>query len=128
MELIALKPAHSDARGSITDLISDDEINAVTLITFTRGAVRANHYHERTIQWNYVISGEILLVTQMPGGEKMERTLRAGEFAVTRENERHALKGLTEAQVLILTKGPRAGTQYENDTFRLVDPLIATGA
>jgi len=128
MELIALKPAHVDTRGTITDLISDDEINAVTLITFAKGAVRANHYHERTIQWNYVISGEILLATQMPGGARMERTLKAGEFAVTRENERHALKGLTEAQVLILTKGPRAGSQYENDTFRLSDPLITPSA
>lgn len=128
MELIPLKPAHVDARGSITDLIADDEINAVTLITFTKGAVRANHYHERTVQWNYVISGEILLATQMPGGAKVERTLKAGEFAVTRENERHALKGVTDAQVLILTKGPRAGSQYENDTFRLTDPLIAPGS
>ncbi len=127
MELIALTPAHTDARGSITDLISDDEINAVTLITFTKGAVRANHYHERTIQWNYVISGEILLATQMPGQEKVERKLTVGEFAVTRENERHALKGLSDAQVLVLTKGPRAGSQYESDTFRLEEPLIAPG-
>jgi quercetin dioxygenase-like cupin family protein len=72
-----------------------------------------------------VIKGEILLATQFPGGEKLERVLKAGEFAVTRENERHALKGLTEAEVLILTKGPRAGSQYENDTFRLTEPLIA---
>jgi len=128
MELISLKPAHIDARGSITDLIADDEINAVTLITFAKGAVRANHYHERTVQWNYVVSGEILLATQIPGGQKLERVLRAGEFAVTRENERHALKGVTEAVVLILTKGPRAGSQYENDTFRLTDPLIAPGS
>lgn len=125
MELIDLKPAFTDARGAITDLISDDEINAVTLITFAKGAVRANHYHERTIQWNYVIRGEILLATQFPGGERQERVLKAGEFAVTRENERHALKGITESEVLILTKGPRAGTQYENDTFRLTEPLIA---
>lgn len=124
MELISLVPAHTDARGTITDLISDDEINAVTLITFAKGAVRANHYHERTVQWNYIISGEILLVTQLPGEERVDRTLRSGDFAVTRENERHALKGLTDAKVLILTKGPRAGTQYENDTFRLAEPLI----
>lgn len=124
MEIIELKPAFTDARGAITDLISDDEINAVTLITFAKGAVRANHYHERTIQWNYVIKGEILLATQCPGGEKQERILMAGEFAVTRENERHAIKGITEAEVLILTKGPRAGTKYENDTFRLTEPLI----
>lgn len=127
MEIIPLKPAHTDARGTITDLISDDEINAVTLITFAPGAVRANHYHERTIQWNYVISGEILLATQFPGEAAKERVLKAGEFAVTRENERHALKGLTASEVLILTKGPRAGTQYENDTFRLEQPLIPSG-
>ena len=128
MELIKLIAAHTDARGTITDLISDDEVNAVTLITFTKGAVRANHYHERTIQWNYVLSGEILLVTQMPGAERIEKVLKKGDFAVTRENERHALQGVTEAEVLILTKGPRAGTQYENDTFRLAEPLISSNS
>jgi quercetin dioxygenase-like cupin family protein len=127
MEIIDLKAAHTDDRGAITDLISDDTINAVTLITFTKDAVRANHYHERTVQWNYVISGEVLLATQMPGGERLERVLRKGEFAVTREGERHALRGVTDAEVLILTKGPRAGSQYEEDTFRLSEPLIAPG-
>jgi quercetin dioxygenase-like cupin family protein len=128
MELIKLIAAHTDARGSITDLISDDEVNAVTLITFTKGAIRANHYHERTIQWNYVLSGEILLVTQMPGAERIEKVLKKGDFAVTRENERHALQGITESEVLILTKGPRAGSQYENDTFRLAEPLISSNS
>lgn len=126
MEIIKLIAAHTDARGAITDLISDDEINAVTLITFANGAIRANHYHERTIQWNYVLSGEILLVTQIPGAERIEKVLKKGDFAVTRENERHALQGLTHAEVLILTKGPRAGTQYEDDTFRLAEPLISS--
>lgn len=125
MEIIALRPAHSDDRGSITDLIADDTINAVTMITFTPGAVRANHYHEHTIQWNYVVSGSVQLVTQMPGEPKVERVLSKGDFAVTRENERHALKGLTNSEVLILTKGPRAGSEYENDTFRLTDLLIS---
>ena len=124
MQIIDLVPAHVDSRGAITDLIGDDEINAVTMITFTPGAVRANHYHERTVQWNYIVSGEVLLVTQVPGAERMERVLHKGEFAMSREHERHALKALTAAEVLILTKGPRAGSDYENDTFRLTDPLI----
>lgn len=124
MELIKLIPAFTDDRGSITDLISDDTVNAVTLITFAKGAVRANHYHEHTIQWNYVISGEVLIATQIPGQEKLERILKPGDFVITREHERHALKGITASEVLILTKGPRAGTQYENDTFRLTEPLI----
>ena len=128
MEIIDLKPAFVDDRGAITDLIDNDEINAVTLISFSKGAVRANHYHKRTIQWNYVMSGEVLLVTQMPDGERQERVLRKGDFAVTREHERHALQGLTEAEVLILTKGPRAGSEYESDTFSLEEPLIARQA
>ncbi len=125
MEIIKLFAAHSDSRGEIIDIISNDEINAVTLITFRKGAVRANHYHEKTIQWNYVMSGEILFATQVPGGVLVEKVLRKGDFAVTREHERHALKGLTDAEVLILTKGPRAGEQYEADTFRLDTPLIS---
>lgn len=125
MHIIDLVPAHTDDRGSITDLIGDDDINAVTMITFTPGAVRANHYHEHTIQWNYIISGEVLFATQSPGGERQERVLRKGDFAMSVAQERHALKALTDAEVLILTKGPRAGSEYENDTFRLTDPLIS---
>jgi len=124
MELINLKADFTDKRGSITDLISNDEINAVTIITFSKGAIRANHFHKRTIQWNYVLSGTVKLVTQFPGEELVEKILTKGDFALTRENERHALQGLTDAEILILTKGPRAGSQYENDTFRLEIPLI----
>lgn len=126
MQVIDLKPAHEDERGAITDLIGDDTINAVTVITFAEGAVRANHYHEHTIQWNYVMSGEILFVTRSPDGERQERILRKGDFAFSPPLEAHALKALTAAEVLILTKGPRAGFDYEKDTFRLTDdPLIA---
>jgi quercetin dioxygenase-like cupin family protein len=124
MELINLNAAYIDSRGSITDLISNEDINAVTIITFSIGAIRANHYHKKTIQWNYVLSGSVKLVTQIPGEEMVEKVLTKGDFAVTRENESHALQGVTDAEVLILTKGPRAGSQYENDTFRLDKPLI----
>ena len=128
MDIIDLKPAFSDDRGHIIDLIDNEEINAVTIVTFTKGAVRANHYHKHTIQWNYVMRGEILLATQYPGQDKVERVLKAGDFVITPANERHALKGLSDAEVLILTKGPRAGLQYESDTFRLDVLLIDPNA
>jgi len=124
MEKIKIKPSFVDARGGITDLISDSEINSVTIITFSQDAVRGNHYHERTIQWNYIISGEILLVTQFPGGSRHETILKKGDMVVTQVRESHALKAITESEVLIITKGPRAGTKYEQDTFRLEVPLI----
>jgi quercetin dioxygenase-like cupin family protein len=125
MEKIALVVAASDRRGEITDLIQNEAISAITLITFTPGAVRANHYHKETVQWNYVLSGRIKLVTQFPGKPVEETVLGPGELAVTREHERHALMALEASRLLVFTRGPRGGTDYELDTFRLDEPLIA---
>ena len=55
-----LAPQFSDDRGEILDILTGENIDAVTLITFTKGATRANHYHKETIQWNYVIHHLIL--------------------------------------------------------------------
>lgn len=124
MERVALKVAARDDRGEITDLVVNEAITAITMITFTTGAVRANHYHEHTVQWNYVISGRIKIVTQMPGSAAREEVLGPGELAVTREHERHALEALEPSQLLVFTRGPRSGGDYELDTFRLSEPLI----
>jgi quercetin dioxygenase-like cupin family protein len=124
MQKIELNPAHSDARGVITDLLQDETINAVTVISFADGAVRANHYHKETYQWNYVLSGSIKLVTQLPGQDVVETLMTKGDFTVTVPNESHALMALEPSELLVLTKGPRGGKEYESDTFRLPDPLI----
>ncbi len=124
MNVIHAKPAHSDARGEITDLLENESINAITVITFKKGAVRANHFHKHTIQWNYVISGRIRLVTQMPGGPVEEAVMGPGDLAATGPDERHALQGLEDATLMVFTKGPRGGKEYESDTYRLEAPLI----
>jgi quercetin dioxygenase-like cupin family protein len=123
MKKIILKPAHTDERGVITDLLQDETINAVTLISFERGAVRANHYHKETYQWNYVLSGSIKIITQMPNQEKNEIIMNRGDFVLTVPNESHALTAIESSELLVLTKGPRSGDNYENDTFRLTHPL-----
>jgi quercetin dioxygenase-like cupin family protein len=126
MEKIPVLVSHRDDRGEITDLLEKEDINAITLISFKKGAVRANHYHKFTIQWNYVISGKIKLVTQvLPAGEVEEIILEPGELAVTTAHESHALQALEETQLLVFTKGPRGGKEYESDTFRLENPLIS---
>lgn len=124
MKLINLMPAFSDDRGDIIDILSNEEISALTFITFKKGAVRANHFHKETIQWNYLISGEILLVTKMPGERKQETLLKKGDLAETPEGESHALKAVTDAELLVITRGPRSGSNYELDTFRVEPPLI----
>jgi quercetin dioxygenase-like cupin family protein len=128
MEKVVLTAAASDDRGEIIDLVVGEGITAITKITFTTGAVRANHYHKETVQWNYVISGRIKIVTQLPDQPPREAELGPGELAVTRENERHALQALEPSELLVFTRGPRSGKDYEEDTFRLTTPLIAPSA
>jgi quercetin dioxygenase-like cupin family protein len=123
MKKINLGISFRDKRGDIIDLISKEKINAVTLITFKKGAVRGNHCHKRTTQWNYVLSGKIKLLAQMPGKNVAEIIAKKGDFVVTFPGEKHALIGMKTSELLVLTKGPRGGKEYENDTFRLKKPL-----
>ena len=79
-----------------------------------------------TTQWNYLIAGKINLVTQMPGEKIVETIMLPGELTVTRPTDRHALHALEDSEVMVFTKGPRGGKEYESDTFRLDVPLVST--
>lgn len=126
MEKINVSVAFSDDRGKITDLIENEEINSITLITFTKGATRGNHFHKETTQWNYLMVGKIKLVTQMPGEEVVETIMLPGELTVTRPNDGHALYAIENSELMVFTKGPRGGKEYESDTFRLDVPLVSS--
>lgn len=125
MKKITVPVSFEDKRGKIIDLLENENINAVTMITFTKDAVRANHYHKATTQWNYVLKGQIKIATQLPGEKVQEIIMEPGDLVETVPEEKHALKGLTEATLLVLTKGPRGGKEYESDTYRLEQPLLA---
>jgi quercetin dioxygenase-like cupin family protein len=119
MKVIELEINHKDDRGTIKDIMSHEEINAVTHITVKKDAVRANHYHKLTTQWNYVLSGSIRYVTQMGDEERKEGTLSKGDFGVSIPMEKHAIEALEDTELMVFTKGPRGGKEYESDTFRL---------
>ena len=119
-----LTPQFSDDRGEILDILTGENIDAVTLITFTKGATRANHYHKETIQWNYVTSGKLIYASQEIGGVRKEITLTKGDCVTSNPNEIHAFKAIENSELMVLTKGPRAGKDYEEDTFRLEEPIL----
>ena len=119
-----LLPNFKDNRGEIIDIIENEKISAVTIITFSKGAVRGNHYHKKTTQWNYVLDGEIIYYSEKKN-KKSKVTMKAGDLSVSLPHKKHAFKSLKKSRVLVLTKGPRAGQNYEIDTFRLIkNPLV----
>lgn len=125
MEVIDYTVSFQDERGIIVDFIANQNINAVTLITFTKDSVRGNHEHKKTWQWNYLIKGELEVVTQVGDGPVQKQILQEKGLFLISPLEKHALKALCDCEILVFTKGPRGGKEYENDTYRLEEPLIS---
>jgi quercetin dioxygenase-like cupin family protein len=119
MRKIVPEAACEDDRGAITDLV-DDAVDAVTLVFTEAGAIRGNHYHEQTTQWAYVVSGSLLVTTG-----QQETVVNAGEMVVNAPGEPHAWKALADTVCVVVAQGPRAGGDYEIDTYRLATSLFA---
>lgn len=125
MEIIPKQPAFCDERGTITDILDKIPVDSVVLITCTKGSVRGNHYHKQTTQYTYVLDGKFRAYTQIEGKEVEVATIAKGDLVVTPPEERHAFEAIEDSVLLALCLGPRMGTDYENDTFRLERPLCA---
>jgi len=113
-----------DKRGVIVDLIEKTSINAITYITQKKNSIRGNHYHKKTIQWTYILSGKVVLVTKKNNKKKIKIIMKKGDLILTEKNEQHAIKALCNSEMLIFTKGPRGGKEYESDTYKSLKKLI----
>jgi len=123
MEVIKVTNNFEDDRGIIRDILTQVQFDAATLITSAKGATRANHYHKETIQWSYVLEGKIQYLSKIGDEPTIERIIEKGGLVRSDVNEAHALTALEDSSLLILTRGPRNGEDYESDTFRLDTPL-----
>jgi len=126
MKIIKIKVAFKDKRGEIIDLLENVAINAITMITFRQGAIRANHYHKKTVQYNYILSGKIKFITRLGHRRIQKYCAEKGDMVKVLPNEQHALMALSKAVLLVFTRGPRGGKEYETDTYRLTVPLFST--
>ena len=56
-----VQPVFEDDRGKIFDLLDDEVIMHVGIIRSEPGAIRGNHFHKITKQFNYIIKGKAKL-------------------------------------------------------------------
>jgi quercetin dioxygenase-like cupin family protein len=123
MNVVRRKPAHRDARGVILDILENDAVECVTILTSKRGAVRANHYHKKTTQYTYVIDGKIRVLEQRGNGRIERRVLKPGDLLTTPPWVKHAVVAIEDSTLIACAHGPRRGKNYEDDTYRLDPPL-----
>jgi quercetin dioxygenase-like cupin family protein len=107
-----------DERGVIQDMITEP-LDAVTEIFTRAGAVRGNHTHAETVQWTYIVSGTLQVVQRWPGGMARTWDYGAGEMVCDPAGVAHAWQALEDTHVLVFTRGPRSGANYEDDVQRL---------
>lgn len=106
-----------DERGVIEDLIAD--VDQITRIFTKAGCVRGNHVHHKTMQWTYVVSGELLAASEPVGGQYTKAIYTPGCLLAEVPGVPHAWRAVTDCTVLVFTQGPRSGENYESDTERL---------
>lgn len=125
MKTYKTKIDFKDKRGDIRDLFVGPAFDAGTLITCTKGSVRGNHYHKKTTQLDYVLTGSFTFYWRNGlRGRVSKKVVRAGDVIEFAPGECHALKARTYAELLSFTRGPRKGKDYDADTFRLDTPLV----
>ncbi|MBI2476187.1 MAG: hypothetical protein HYV67_03015 [Candidatus Taylorbacteria bacterium] len=122
-----IKNSFEDERGVIRDITTHTLVDAITYITFKKGAVRGNHYHNKSVQYDYILSGSFLCrVRPDATAPTEEKIVVAGDLVTQPFPQRHAYKALEDAVMLSCTLGPRQGAEFESDVVRLTgkDKLI----
>ena len=123
MEIKKIKCIQEDERGSITDIVEQVDFNGATIILSKSGSVRGNHFHKKTIQYVYILSGKMKCLAKKPEELVTQAIVEQGDLVSHDLLESHSFEALEETLFLVLSSGLRTGRDYEKDTYRLEVPL-----
>ena len=125
-----LKNSFKDKRGRIVDIFVKKPKDHCTLVTFNKSAIRGNHFHKKSIQYSFVVSGKLLMLSAKINkngtiiGKIKKEILIANNIVTHKPFYAHAFKAMTKVKLLAFADGKRGGKNYEKDTFRLKNKLI----
>tara|TARA_B100000787_G_scaffold113904_1_gene84846 strand:+ start:28 stop:429 length:402 start_codon:yes stop_codon:yes gene_type:complete len=127
-----IKVFSSDDRGEIIDIFTHEPKDHCTIVTFTKDAIRGNHFHKESIQSAYVMEGNFQIYNVM-----MDKDLKydskkieiiettKGDYITHEKFEAHSYKCTSDSgSLMVFTKGVRGGKFYEDDTYRIEKKLI----
>jgi dTDP-4-dehydrorhamnose 3,5-epimerase-like enzyme len=125
-----LKNNFKDKRGSIIDIFINKPKDHCTLVTFNKNAIRGNHFHKKSTQYSFLISGKLIFHSCRVNkngkliGKPKKQVLKANSLVTHKPFHAHAFKALSSSNLLAFADGMRGGKNYEKDTFRLEKKLI----
>ena len=124
MEIIKLKPAFEDERGSIWDFLSDDTIHHSGYLISKKNSIRGKHFHKQQKQYTLVLKGimEISIKNLKDPQSSIEKyVLHPFDMILNPSLHYHSLMSIEDSECIIFTSKSRANMGYEEDTFRVDD-------
>lgn len=124
MEITKIKPAFIDERGSIWDLLTNDNIHHIGFLISKKGSIRGKHYHKKQKQYTLVLNGKVRIAVKnlLQNNSKLEIIdLEKMEMILLPPFHYHSIEALEDSECLIFTSKSRFGSGYEDDTFRISD-------
>ena len=128
-EIIKLDIAYEDDRGIILDIFESEPKEHGALITFNKGARRANHYHKESTQYLFLITGNLIMRSGKVDdngnfSEKISEDIIRPHMLVThRPYEAHAFEATENSTILAFACGLRGGKNYEKDVYRIIKSM-----
>jgi quercetin dioxygenase-like cupin family protein len=114
-----ITPVFTDDRGTIADIFYSEEINHVGVIVSKKGAVRGNHFHKKTTQHTYLVSGAMAYYWKTDDGAAGVYNMAPGDLITSGPNEVHSMRFTEDSVIIVFSQGLRGGKDYEADTFRV---------
>ena len=113
-----VRPAFKDKRGEIANIL-DQKISHAAIITSKKGSVRANHYHPKQIQYEYLISGSYESVSKNlrkknSGNERI--IVKPGDLVITPPMVAHAMRFIKDSVMLNFTTGKQESKNFSEHT------------
>ena len=113
-----------DERGSIWDLLENEQIDHIGMLLSKKDSIRGKHYHKKQKQFTLVLNGKIRITTKdlSKKDSEIERfEINEMEMVLFPPFYYHSLETLEDSKCLIFTSKSRQGNSYEEDTFRIND-------
>ena len=95
-----LKNNYKDKRGKIVDIFVNNPKDHCTLVTFNKGATRGNHFHKKSTQYSFIISGKLLLLSARvnKNGNLVGKIKKGKHVGIAIDKQFGAYLDLSEAQ------------------------------
>ena len=113
-----LESGFTDSRGTILPL--EHDLANVQLITSTKGAIRANHYHKTDTHACYLVTGSMNFYWRNHGDSTIyKEKIVAGEKFTTGPMIDHEMVFLEDSIMIVISEHKRDALNYDKDIVKI---------